>query len=69
MYAIRVLLVCVAFSLTNRTFSQDADALPEGAILRLGTTKFRLSENNTVAMLYFDRDIVKARSASKENPR
>ncbi len=51
MYAIRALLVCVAFALADRSFGQDTDALPEGAILRLGTTKFRQKSNETIAML------------------
>ncbi len=51
MYAIRALLVCVAFVLADRSFGQDTDALPEGAIVRLGTTKFRQLSNETISML------------------
>lgn len=59
MYAIRALLVCVAFAVADRSFGQDTDALPEGAILRLGTTKFRQSETNTISLLHPDgRSIV-----------
>ena len=65
MYAIRALLVCVSLALADRSFGQDADALPEGAILRLGTTKFRLSENNSIAMLTPDgRSILQLQAPS-----
>lgn len=51
MYAIRALLVCVALAWSDRSFGQATDALPEGAIVRLGTTKFRQSNNEAVSIL------------------
>ncbi len=51
MYAIRALLVCVSLALANRSFGQDTDALPEGAIVRLGTTKFRQPDNSSISLL------------------
>ena len=63
MNVIRVLLVCVAFASGFAGTASSDDALPAGAILRLGSTKFRQPEDGIASTITPDgRSILQYRS-------